>query len=175
VSRQMTLDVGDTTPAAEPDVRVGPIVWLVMCAHRAEPDDLMGWYTHEFDDVVREWVHENAEATVARLLDEDSGLDVQQHSTRTEAKTFERRIEEYRDSDPTEQQRLVTDGGSISPPPCSVDGCDTRSAYLLPPEGDLCERHAAEKHPDTVAYLRATAGRPPAAEAAANDEGGESA
>ena len=45
-------------------------------------------------------------------------------------------------------------------PTCSVDGCADRSRYLLAPEGDLCPEHAAERHPDTVAYLRATLGDP---------------
>jgi len=49
-------------------------------------------------------------------------------------------------------------------PTCSIDGCEEQSAYLLAPEGDLCEGHAVARHPDTVAYITATIGRPPAAQ-----------
>lgn len=46
------------------------------------------------------------------------------------------------------------------PPTCTIDGCSDRSRYLLAPEGDLCREHATQRHPDTVAYLRATLGDP---------------
>lgn len=49
------------------------------------------------------------------------------------------------------------------PPECDREDCDRTSAYLLT-SGDLCEEHAAEAEPAVVEYLRATLGRPPAAE-----------
>lgn len=49
------------------------------------------------------------------------------------------------------------------PPVCDREGCDRTSAYLLM-SGDLCEDHAADAEPEVVEYLRATLGRPPAAE-----------
>jgi|AntRauTorckE6833_2_1112554.scaffolds.fasta_scaffold36294_2 hypothetical protein len=109
---QSRLPVGDTTPACYPDVRMGPIVWAVMCAHRLDAPAGMGWHTHDAEDIVEQWVLENATATVARLLDEWTDLDVQPHSTRTEQKTHEKLLDEYRtEPDPTEQSTLVTDGG----------------------------------------------------------------
>ena len=42
----------------------------------------------------------------------DDEIDVQPHSTRTEQKTHEKLLDEYRtEPDPTEQSTLVTDGG----------------------------------------------------------------
>lgn len=41
----------------------------------------------------------------------------------------------------------------MSDPICSIEGCDERSKYLLPPEGDLCRTHAEERHPDTIGYF----------------------
>jgi len=32
-----------------------------------DPDDLEGWYTHEFGDVVRQWICSNVESVIARL------------------------------------------------------------------------------------------------------------
>ncbi|SIS21731.1 hypothetical protein [Natronorubrum thiooxidans] len=82
---QTTLEVGETRPPAVlENVRttsIGDIVVMVMCTHRFEPDDVMGWHTHNPMDVTREWVQQNAEATVARLL----GDDAQTHSTRSAA------------------------------------------------------------------------------------------
>ena len=46
-------------------------------------------------------------------------------------------------------------------PACDIDGCDERSDYLLPPEGNLCETHAADRHPDTVAWIKAALGGVP--------------
>jgi len=72
----------------------------------------MGWHTHDYEDIVDQWVLENATATVSRLLDSWSDFDVQPHSTRTEQKTHEKLLDEYRsEPDPTEQATLVTDGG----------------------------------------------------------------
>lgn len=52
---------------------------------------------------------------------------------------------------------------SDEPPECDRPECDELSAYLLV-SGDLCEEHAAEAEPETVAMCRAILGRPPAAE-----------
>lgn len=41
---------------------------------------------------------------------------------------------------------------------CDVTGCDAESQYLLAPEGNLCETHASERHPDTVAWINAALG-----------------
>jgi hypothetical protein len=38
-------------------------------------------------------------------------------------------------------------------PPCEVGACSCRSRYLLPPEGNLCEFHAQERHPVVTSIL----------------------
>ena len=71
MSEQSTLDVGDTRkPAAIKDARrvtTGDLAALAMCAHRYDPGDVEGWYTHEFRDVVRQWICSSVEGVVARL------------------------------------------------------------------------------------------------------------
>jgi len=70
-TQQTALDVGDTTkPAALKDrkrVTTGNINTLAMCAHRFDPGDLRGWYTHEPEDMIRQWVCSNVASVVARL------------------------------------------------------------------------------------------------------------
>lgn len=46
-------------------------------------------------------------------------------------------------------------------PACDISGCGERSDYLLAPEGNLCEMHASERHPDTVAWIKAVFGDVP--------------
>jgi hypothetical protein len=68
---QTQLPVGDTRkPAAVKNaqrVTTGDLAALAMCAHRFDPADLEGWDTHEFEDVVRQWVVSNVESVIARL------------------------------------------------------------------------------------------------------------
>jgi len=70
-TQQAALDVGDTTkPILIKDrrrVTVGDIHQLAMCAHRFDPGDLMGWHTHEFDDILRELICSNVASVIARL------------------------------------------------------------------------------------------------------------
>ena len=70
-TQQSSLDVGDTTkPVVLKDrkrVTTGDTHTLAMCAHRFDPGDLMGWYTHEFDDVVRQWICSNVASVICRL------------------------------------------------------------------------------------------------------------
>ncbi|MFC3960009.1 hypothetical protein [Halovivax cerinus] len=70
-SVQTRLDVGDTRkPRALEDARrvtTGDLAPLAMCAHRFEPSGLQGWYTHEFDDVLRQWICSNVGSVIARL------------------------------------------------------------------------------------------------------------
>lgn len=108
---QTRLAVGDTRPPALPDVAIGTIVAAVLCAHRRDAPAGEGWYTDAYEDVVEEWVLENAEATVARLLAAD-GVDTQQHSTRRESESPARQLQQYRESPTTEQLVLQeVDGG----------------------------------------------------------------
>jgi len=107
---QTQLQVGDTTAAARPAHKIGAIVTLVQCAHRIDSPP-QGWYTGAYDDVLDEWVVENVEATVARLL-----ADAQAHSTREQPLPPEVELDQYRtDPDPTTQASLpvgATDGGT---------------------------------------------------------------
>jgi len=70
-TEQARLDVGDTrkTIAIKDEKRVttGDLSALAMCAHRYDLDDLMGWYTHDFGDVVRQWITSNVGSVIARL------------------------------------------------------------------------------------------------------------
>jgi len=70
-SIQTRLDVGDTRkPAAVKNaqrVTSGDLAALAMCAHRYDPDDLGGWYTHEFGDIVRQLIVSNVGSVIARL------------------------------------------------------------------------------------------------------------
>ncbi|WP_226043326.1 hypothetical protein [Natrinema sp. DC36] len=70
-SKQARLSVGDTRkPIALKNARrvtTGDLSTLAMCAHRFEPADVMGWYTHEYDDVLREWICSNDGSVIARL------------------------------------------------------------------------------------------------------------
>jgi len=45
---------------------------------------------------------------------------------------------------------------SADAPRCEVAGCSCRSRYLLPPEGNLCEFHAQERHPVLASVLRSS-------------------
>jgi len=106
---QTQLPVGDTTPAATPTHKIGAIVTLVQCAHRIDSPP-QGWRTHDPADVAAEWVLENVEATVARLL-----ADAQAHSTREQPLPPEGGVEQFRTTDPTAQASLpvaATDGGT---------------------------------------------------------------
>jgi hypothetical protein len=107
---QTQLQVGDTTAAARPAHKIGAIVTLVQCAHRIDSPP-QGWRTHDPDDVLDEWVLENVEATVARLL-----ADAQAHSTREQPLPSEVELEQYRtEPDATTQSSLpvaATDGGT---------------------------------------------------------------
>ncbi|MBO4248413.1 hypothetical protein IL252_11365 [Halomicrobium sp. IBSBa] len=70
-SEQARLEVGDTRkPAvikAQRRVTTGDLAALAMCAHRYSPDDVEGWYTHEFDDILRQWIASNVGSVIARL------------------------------------------------------------------------------------------------------------
>jgi len=70
-TEQTRLDVGDTRkPGAIKDARrvtTGDLAALAMCAHRYDPADVEGWYTHEFRDVVRQWICSSVEGVIARL------------------------------------------------------------------------------------------------------------
>jgi len=106
---QTQLPVGDTTPAATPTHKIGAIVTLVQCAHRIDSPP-QGWRTHDPADVAAEWVLENVEATVARLL-----ADTQAHSTREQPLPPEGGVEQFRTTDATAQASLpvaATDGGT---------------------------------------------------------------
>ncbi|RDZ39389.1 hypothetical protein C5B91_20035 [Haloferax sp. Atlit-10N] len=85
---------------------------MVMCAHRFEPKDLMGWHTHEPDAVIRGIVQESAAVVVSQVL----GLT---HATRREtaapsplepASEFQEWLSA--DSSSTKQKTLLTDGGT---------------------------------------------------------------
>jgi hypothetical protein len=108
---QTQLPVGDTTPATIPTHKIGAIVTLVQCAHRLDSPP-QGWRTHDPDDVAAEWVLENVEATVARLL-----ADAQAHSTREQPLPPEAAVEQFRTTDATAQASLpvaATDGGKTT-------------------------------------------------------------
>ncbi|GGN92185.1 hypothetical protein [Haloarcula pellucida] len=68
---QSRLDVGDTRKPIvvkeQRRVTSGDLAALAMCAHRYDPDDLAGWYTHEFGDVLRQWITSNVGNVIARL------------------------------------------------------------------------------------------------------------
>lgn len=68
---QARLDVGDTRkPIVLKNARrvtTGDLSTLAMCAHRFDPSDVMGWYTHEFHDVLRQWICSNVGSVIARL------------------------------------------------------------------------------------------------------------
>jgi len=70
-TKQTRLNAGDTRkPRAIKDARrvtTGDLSALAMCAHRYAPADVRGWYTHEFRDVVREWICSNVGSVIARL------------------------------------------------------------------------------------------------------------
>jgi len=70
-TQQAVLDVGDIRkPILLKDkkrVTTGDIDALAMCAHRFDPGDVMGWYTHEFDDMVRQWITSNVASVICRL------------------------------------------------------------------------------------------------------------
>lgn len=78
--KQAKLDVGDTRkPAAikaEKRITTGDLATMAMCAHRYQPSDVEGWYTHEFGDVVRQLITSNVGSVIARLsehCDDDRG------------------------------------------------------------------------------------------------------
>ena len=110
---QQTLDVGDTRPPRAIETNspsLGGVATMVMCAHRSTPADLMGWYTHDPDAVIRGLVQESAAVVVAELL----GLT---HATRREsaAPPPSAPISEYHEwlaTDPASTQTTLTDGGS---------------------------------------------------------------
>ncbi|ELY68867.1 hypothetical protein [Natrinema versiforme] len=70
-TEQARLEVGNTRkPIAVKNARrvtTGDLAALAMCAHRFDPSDVEGWYTHEFDDVLRQWICSNVESVIARL------------------------------------------------------------------------------------------------------------
>lgn len=70
-TEQSRLDVGDTRkPVAIKDaqrVTSGDLAALAMCAHLYEPGDVAGWYTHEPEDVIRQWITSNVGSVIARL------------------------------------------------------------------------------------------------------------
>lgn len=116
---QGRLDVGETRPPEVLDrldeVSMGSIVQMVMCAHRIDPQDVEGWLTHDPDDVAREWVQQNVEATVSRILGDEAA----DHSTRSSAYVpLEEKLDAMRDEDDTEQAALVADGGRDQCPEC---------------------------------------------------------
>ena len=70
-AKQSMLDVGDTRkPIALKNrqrVTTGDINAMAMCAHEYDPMDVMGWYTGEFDDILRELICSNVASVIARL------------------------------------------------------------------------------------------------------------
>ena len=70
-AKQSTLDVGDTTkPIALKNrqrVTTGDINAMAMCALQYRTMDVMGWYTQEFDDVLRELICSNVASVISRL------------------------------------------------------------------------------------------------------------
>lgn len=109
-TEQASLDVGDTRkPIAiknERRVTSGDLAALAMCAHCYEPSDVGGWYTHEFHDVVRQWITSNVGSVMAQLS---------LHCEDTRGNLFELHPADDLwagevDTGPT-QTTLVTDGG----------------------------------------------------------------
>ena len=152
---QTQLAVGDTRPDAVPDVKIGTIVSAVMCAHGCDAPAGEGWYTHDVGDVVEEWILENAEATVARLLAADA--DVQQHSTRTEHDLQGDRLDRFRDSDETEQATLLTDGAGETIAVSLLTGV-VYAVTAHEPAGDDGKILAEESRPLTRAEIGARLG-----------------
>lgn len=70
-TEQARLDVGGTRkPIAIKNaqrVTTGDLAALAMCAHLYDPADVEGWCTHDFDDVVRQWICSNVGSVIARL------------------------------------------------------------------------------------------------------------
>lgn len=96
---------GDYRPPSIPEISIGKIVTLVMCAHRVDAPAGMGWYTGEFSDVVEEWVLENVEAAVSNVLDDRA----RDHSTRRERETNEKQLDAYCSPEPPGKQTTLTE------------------------------------------------------------------
>lgn len=96
---------GDYRPPSVPEISIGSIATMIMCAHRVDAPAGMGWYTGEFGDVVEEWVLENVEATVSNVL----GDRARDHSTRRETRTQAAQMDEHRDPDPPGDQTTLTE------------------------------------------------------------------
>jgi len=142
-SKQTTLDVGDTRkPAAVKDehrVTTGDLAALSMCAHRYDPSDVAGYFTHEFEDVVCYWITSNVSSVICRLSE---------HCEYSRGKLHELHLADdlYVEAGggPT-QTKLVTDGGTDQRDPTDDPAaCSKCGVHIGAFGGEYCDPCARE-------------------------------
>lgn len=149
---QTQLDVGETRkPIAikhERRVTTGDLAALAMCAHRYDPDDVMGWYTHDVGDVIRQWITSNVGSVIARLSPHCEYTRGECPPLHPSDGLFVGEV----DTGPT-QTTLVTDGGQVE------DGAEREElcCWVVRYDGD---KHDHERERTLGRYPRAQEDNP---------------